>query len=93
MPVRVREVVVGLELPVTVTFPDRLPVLVGVKVTLIVQLEPAATLDPQLLVCAKSPALLPPTVTLVIVRGAAPELVSVTGTGTLVVPTPWLAKA
>ena len=42
-----------------VTFADRVPVAVGVNVTLIVQLAPAATLEPQLLVCAKSPGLVP----------------------------------
>src|SRR5437867_1358796 len=35
---------------------DALPIL---KVTLIVQFPPAATLDPQLLVCPKSPGLAP----------------------------------
>ena len=40
---------------VSVSVPVRLPVVVGVKVTLIVQLEPAATELPQVLVWAKSP--------------------------------------
>lgn len=42
-------------LSVTVRVPVRLPVAVGVKVTLIVQLEPAATEPAQVLVWAKSP--------------------------------------
>ncbi len=40
---------------VMVSVPVRVPAAVGVKVTLTVQLELAATLVPQLLVCAKSP--------------------------------------
>ena len=40
---------------VIVTAPVRVPVAVGVKVTLIVQDEPADTPPPQVLVCAKSP--------------------------------------
>jgi|SRR6267143_1881963 len=40
---------------VMVSVPVRVPAPVGVKVTLTVQLELAATLAPQLLVCAKSP--------------------------------------
>ena len=39
----------------TVSVPLRAPVVVGVNVTLIVQLAPAATEVPQVLVCAKSP--------------------------------------
>ena len=42
-------------LSVSVSVPVRLPVAVGVKVTLIVQLEPAATELPQVLVWVKSP--------------------------------------
>jgi hypothetical protein len=42
-------------LSVTVRAPVRLPVAVGVKVTLIVQLEPAATEPAQVLVWEKSP--------------------------------------
>ena len=42
-------------LSVSVSVPVRLPVAVGVKVTLIVQLEPAATEPAQVLVWAKSP--------------------------------------
>ena len=56
----------------------RLPLAEGVKVTLIVQLAPAATLDPQLLVWAKSLALVPKTAMLVALKAELPELVRVT---------------
>ena len=56
----------------------RLPAAEGVKVTLMVQLAPAATLDAQLLVWAKSPALAPKTAMLVTLKAALPELVRVT---------------
>ena len=51
-----------------------------------VQEEFAATVDPQLLVCRKSPGLLPPPKMLLIVRAVFPPLVSTTGCGLLVVP-------
>src|SRR5664279_1611354 len=57
------------------------------------QFPPAATLAPQVFVCAKSPALVPVTTMLVIDRAAVPVLLSVTGWAALVVPTFWLAKA
>ena len=56
----------------------RVPDADGVNVTLMLQLPPAATLEPQLLVSAKSEALLPVSVTLVRVSVAEPVLVSVT---------------
>ena len=61
VPVPIKLAVCGLllALSVTVKVPLRVPVAVGVNVTLIVQLAPAATLVPQLLVCAKSPLLVP----------------------------------
>jgi len=59
---------------VMVRLPSRVPVAVGLKVTLIVQLAPAATLEPQVLVWAKSPL----TPMLVMVNGPLPVLVSVT---------------
>ena len=73
----------------------RLPLADGVKVTLIVQLAPAASvlgLMGQVLVCAKSPAFVPATVMLVIVRAAVPLFVSVTDLAALVVPTFWAPK-
>ena len=45
---------------------------------LIVQLAPAATLEPQVLVWAKSLALAPESATLVMLKAALPELVRVT---------------
>jgi hypothetical protein len=62
------------------------------KVTLIAQLAPAATLDPQLLVSAKSPALAPDTATLVTLNAAFPELLSVIVCPALAAPTVWLAN-
>ncbi len=56
----------------------RVPVAAGVKVTLIAQLEPAATLDPQVLVRVKSLPLVPETEMLVTLRVALPVLVTVT---------------
>ena len=54
-PVPVSEIVCGLlaALSVKVTEPTALPAVVGVKVTLMVQIPPAATGEPQVLVCAK----------------------------------------
>jgi hypothetical protein len=60
---------------VMVTLPVRLPVAVGVKVTLMVQFEPALKLLPQLLLCAKSPV----TTIAVMESGALPVLLKVTG--------------
>ena len=65
----------------------RLPLTEGVKVTLRVQLEPAATELPQLLVWAKSPALEPERAMLVRLKGTLPELVRVTDLVALVMPT------
>jgi hypothetical protein len=67
----------------TLSVPLRAPVAVGVKVTVIVQLAPAANVLPQLLVWAKSPL----AATLLIVRGAFPVLLNVTVCAVLVVPT------
>ena len=65
----------------------RLPLAEGVKVTLMVQLAPAATLDPQLLVWAKSSALAPETAMLVMLKATLPELVRMTDFVVLVVLT------
>jgi hypothetical protein len=51
----------------------RLPLAVGLKATLIVQLAPAATELPQVLVWAKSPALAPVIVRLAILSSPFPE--------------------
>jgi hypothetical protein len=73
VPVRLTVCVVGLALSVIVIEPLRKPVALGVKVTLRVQLAPAAKLEPQVLVWAKSPL----TAMLVIVRVALPVFLRV----------------
>src|SRR5437660_901588 len=78
-----------------VTLALREPVAVGVKVTLMVQEAPAASalqLLGDLLVWAKSPALVPVRAMLLMVRAALPLLVSVTAWAALVVLTCWLPK-
>src|SRR5262245_21022195 len=73
----------------------RAPAAVGVNVTEIVQLAPAASvagLSGQLLSWAKSPALAPASPMLEITSGARPEFVNVTLCAALVVPTSWLPK-
>jgi len=78
----------------TVTAAVRIPVAVGVNVTLIVQFPLfAATELPQLFVCAKSPLFAPVTPMLVILRAALPVLVSVTVCAALAVFNVWLANA
>ena len=80
-------------LSVTVTVAVRAPVAVGVNVTLIVQLEFAATVVPQLFVCAKSPALAPVIDTLIPVSAVPLPLDSVSGCELLVVPEDLIAEA
>jgi hypothetical protein len=75
-------------LSVMVIDPNKLPEALGVKVTLIVQELPAATLVPQLLICAK----FPDCVTLEITSGALPILDKVTGCAALVLPIAWLVN-
>jgi hypothetical protein len=81
VPVPVRLTLCGLPaaLSVRVIAAVRVPLAAGVKVTLIVQLAPAATLDPQLLVWAKSLALVPVTARLEMLNPALPELFRVMG--------------
>jgi hypothetical protein len=74
VPVRLTVCVAGLALSVMVTAPVLVPVAVGLKVTLRVQLALAATPEPQVLVWEKSPR----TVMLVMLRVAFPVLLSVT---------------
>ena len=69
----------------TVTVPVRVPVVVGVKFTLIVQLVPGASDVPQ--VPSPAEAKSPLSVMLLIVTVAVPELVSVENCAALVVPT------
>ena len=75
-PVPVSAMVWGLlpALWVRIIDPVRVPLAVGAKVTLIVQSEPAATLAPQALVCAKSPL----AVMLVTAKGEFPVLLRIT---------------
>jgi hypothetical protein len=85
LPVPLIEIVCGLPGPlsVTETVPLRLPGMLGVKVTLIMQFAPAARVGPQVLV---SPKLVLAAI-LAMLSDAVPELVSVTGDGWLAVPT------
>ena len=82
-PVPVRLTVWGLPvaLSVTVIVPGWLPVVVGVNVTLMVQLAPIPTEAPQVLVWAYGAL----ATMLVMVRAAVPELVSVTDCAALLV--------
>ncbi len=74
---------------VMVIEPLRVPAAVGVKVTLMVQEAPAATLEPQVLVWEKSPL----AAMLEIVRATWPLFVRAIVSGELVVPTSWLPKS
>ena len=82
-----------MALSVIVTEAVRVPVADGVNVTLMVQLAPAAKLDPQVVVRAKLVLLVPVMVMLEIVRAPAPVLVKVTVRAALVVFTVWFPKA
>jgi hypothetical protein len=66
---------------------------VGLKVTLIVQLAAAARVVPHVLVCAKSPGLVPVIATALIVKAAFPVLVKVMFCAALVVFSGWFANA
>jgi hypothetical protein len=83
-PVPVRETVCGgpLALSVMVMVPVRVPPVVGVKVTEILQVAPVATLLLQVLVAAKSPEV----VIDAMLKAAWPELVSVMVCAELVEP-------
>jgi hypothetical protein len=80
VPVPVSGTVCGLPAALSVieTEAVRMPFAVGVKVTLMVQFAPAATLVPHVFVCEKSVELVPVTPMLVIVRVALPVFVKVT---------------
>jgi len=65
----------------------RLPVALGVNVTLILHIPPTATDIPQVLVSEKSPKFAPPTVIPVMFNTAVPLLVNVTDSVAAVVPT------
>jgi hypothetical protein len=72
----------SLALSVMVTVPVRDPLVIGVNVTEMEQSAPTATLDPQVLVSAKSPD----AAMEVIFSAAWPETVNVTVCAALVVP-------
>jgi hypothetical protein len=72
------------------TLAVRLLLVVGVNVTLMVHLAPAATLVPQVLVWLKLPLFVPVIVTLVTLSAAVPVLVKVTACAALLVPNNWL---
>ena len=74
--------VVGLALSVNVKAPVVVPATVGLKVTFTVQLLPAATLVPQVLVSEKAPL----AVMLLMLSAAFPVFLSVTVCVALVVP-------
>jgi hypothetical protein len=74
VPARLTVWVAGVALSVLVKVPFLVPVAVGLKVTLMVQLALAATLEPQVLVWEKSPL----TVMLEMLRDALLVLLSVT---------------
>ncbi len=80
VPVPERFTVCGLPLALSVMLTEavRLPLAVGLKVTLMVQLPPAATELPHVLVWAKSPAFVPVSARLVMLKAAVPELLRVT---------------
>jgi hypothetical protein len=72
----------------------RAPEAVGLKVTLMLQVTPTATLAPQVLVCEKSPVLAPVSVMPAPLMSsvAVPVFCNVTVCAVLLVPTIWLAK-
>jgi len=76
VPVPERLTVCGLPLALSVMLTEavRLPLAEGLNVTLIVQLLPAATELPQVLVWAKSLALVPVSARLVMLKAALPVL-------------------
>ena len=74
VPVPARLTCCGLPPALSVMFKvaERLPLAVGVKVTLNVQLAPAPNATPQLLVCAKSPGFGPATAIFVMTNMECP---------------------
>ena len=71
----------------TETLADRVPFAEGVNVTVTKQLAPAATLEPQVLVWAKSLAFVPVIEMLLMATATLPLLLSVIFLGRLFVPT------
>ena len=71
---------------------ERLPLAVGVKVTLIVQHRPVPSELPQVLAWAKSPALVPVIARLLMFRSRLPITFRLTVRAALLVPTGWFPK-
>ena len=78
VPVRVAACGLPLALSVTLKVAVLVPLAVGVKVTLIVHWAPVATEVPQLLLCPKSPLLVPVMAMLLMLSVAVPLLERVT---------------
>jgi len=93
-PVPERATIWGLPLALSLMLTEavRLPLAVGVKVTLIVQFPPGATELPQVLVWAKSLAFVPVIARLARVKAPLPTLARAMVRTALVVLTDWLAK-
>ena len=94
VPVPDKEIICGLpgELSLIATEAPRVPVSVGVKITLIVQAPFGARVDPQLFVSEKS-LVLPLTIVIeLIVNTADPVFDNVTGCGLLLTPVETLPK-
>jgi len=82
-------------LPDTLTVAVTLTALEGVKVTLIRQFLPAASVaggTGHVFVCTKSPTFVPTTAMLFSIIPALPVFLNVTACAALAVPTAWLAK-
>ena len=79
VPVPVSVTVWGLPVALSLMLTEaaRLPAAVGVKVTLMAQVPPAAREPPQVLLWAKSPALAPLIATLEMLKAALPVLLRV----------------
>jgi hypothetical protein len=77
IPVRLAVCVPPVALSVKMTVAMRVPAAAGLKVTLIAQFAPAATLEPQVLVWVKSLALVPDSAMLVMLKVALPEFLKV----------------
>jgi hypothetical protein len=94
VPVPVKLTVCGLPAALSkmLTVAVRVPAAVGVNVMLIVQLPPAATELPQVVVSGKSPGLSPVTIKLVMPKRVLPLFVKLTVCAGLLVPTSWLPK-
>ena len=79
VPVKLTVCVPGLALSVMVSVPVRVPAAEGVKVTLMVQLEPALTLEPQLLAGKRKKSFVPAVTAMLVIDSALVGALSVTG--------------